>query len=70
MPADSPTGLSESPGILSAAAASHAGIAQNEHLNSDDEEEAVVDFVNTNLAFDDVNEDNNNVTTTDRRCGC
>jgi hypothetical protein len=35
MPADLPTGLS-----LSAAAASHAGDAQNEHLNNDDEEEA------------------------------
>ena len=62
MPADLPTGLSESPGILSAAAASHASNAQNEYLNSNDEEEAVVDFVNTNLEFDDVNEDNNNVT--------
>ena len=57
MPADLPTGLSESPGILSAAAASHASNAQNEYLNSNDEEEAVVDFVNTNLEFDDVNED-------------
>jgi hypothetical protein len=35
MAAGTPTGLS-----LSAAAASHAGDAQNEHLNNDDEEEA------------------------------
>jgi hypothetical protein len=40
MLADSPTGLSGLPGFLSAAAASHAGEAQNEHLNNDDEEEA------------------------------
>ncbi len=61
-PVDSPTVLSESPGFLSAAAASHAGDAQNKHLNNNDEEEAVVDFVNTYLEFDDVSEDNNNVT--------
>ncbi len=45
-------GLSESPGLLSAAAASNAGDSQNKHLNDNNEEEAVVNF-STNLEFDD-----------------